>query len=600
MLNKYINKIILGFFILLLAVLMPAGISLGLSKPAALKKIDRELESTTRYPNTPAKDFGADAPWVHRSGLDAQIPIIAFIKDANLDNLLLDYVAFYNESNGQLIAAYNPDPNITITDDFFWVGLNNLTPNDLSLGIGDTAKIKVVIRFRDQLIWNTYNFHLQTLIAEPWPEINNWQRGDFHYHSLYTEDLFEFGGYWPFSAEAAKDIGLDFTMYTDHSYDVSPNEWEEMKDTAVNLSDQNFTIIPGMEFSADTNDANDLIDDRIHLLGFGFDQWISGPEIIPGLDNYAERPRSLQSILSDIDNQGGISFAAHPEYEVTAFGQWGVIDPWDNSHYQIALQYPSFLGLQIFNTRSTSIIDTQVTTDNMNPFPWTFNQSWDDSWLQGIGTFNQLVRNNINRNLSMAGGSDAHGDANYQTFNNYGYFDVAAVNNAYGKIHTAVYSPDNNPDNILSAIRQGRLISTDGPLATMIVHNNNACWPRTVGYLGDRITYNSSDIIVIQAKSSPEFNEFQNLKLHILSENTAAELVIPINGYDYVTTRSLSELAPQSGDFAIWLESKTIDNYRSFSNPIWFDRDDYNGGTRHNYAEYYLPDQVNLQAVACY
>ncbi|XOU94309.1 MAG: CehA/McbA family metallohydrolase [Candidatus Kerfeldbacteria bacterium] len=574
-------RIILSTLVIILFIGWPltAFLRSAPNQPIKQNLLDSEVSiekyiQTMLYPNTPFKDFNSDAPWVHRGGLDEQIPIISFIKDAHLDSIGLDYVAFYRLNPEQLVAVYNPSGLVTIDSPFWYISLNNLTPNDLGLNYGDDLQIRINIRFRDQLIYHTYKYYLSIAIRGSLPQQDGWYRGDIHHHTFFTSDIFEYGGFPEFDVKAAKDIGMDWIAFTDHSYDVSASEWENLKTTAQENSTDDFIVLPGMEFSVDNNNSNDLVDDRVHLLGLGFDSWISGPDIVPGFDVFGSQPRVMTDILDDIETQGGVSYAAHPLSEITALSNWGFIKPWSSTNYTEAFDYESFVGMEIFNRRQTSFNNTGITTDNVNPFPWSLNSNWDTEWQDGITKFNQLVGDNLDRKIFFSGGADAHGDANFETSNNYGLVDVAANNNALGKVHTVAYLPNGlSQENLLYALKNGHSIVSDGPLVNMSVRRSGGCSSWTVGNIGDRINYSGSDKLLISGKSSDEFGGLETATVHIINSLGHSTENFSFSGnYDFQTLLLFS--LNQTDTFAVWTEVETSLGYRSFSNPIWFNLPD--------------------------
>ncbi|MCK5077541.1 MAG: hypothetical protein KAR38_14260, partial [Calditrichia bacterium] len=56
--------------------------------------------------------------------------------------------------------------------------------------------------------------------------------GDIHTHSEFTEDQVEFGSPLPFLHKAAKIIGLDFAVITDHSYDLDDEPDNYLKNSS--------------------------------------------------------------------------------------------------------------------------------------------------------------------------------------------------------------------------------------------------------------------------------------------------------------------------------------------------------------------------------
>ncbi|MFA6099115.1 MAG: hypothetical protein WCV50_06295 [Patescibacteria group bacterium] len=521
---------------------------------------------TQKYPNTPFKDFGSDAPWVHRAGLAADIPVITFIKDADQDSVLLDYVRFIRQDTGQSVGVYNPVPDITLDQPYWWLRLNGLTPNSLGLAYGDTLKLRVEIHFRDQLIWHNYTQNLQIKIAQPWPELSGWYRGDTHHHSWYTQDTFDFGSELGFDADAAKDIGLSWVALTEHSYDVTQSEWQDMKTRTASLSSPQFQLLPGLEFSADSNNVNDPLDDRIHIVGLGLQNWIAGPDIVPTFDVNATQPKTLSAVLSDIEAQNGIAYTAHPETNSIPIDIYGFLAKWTDQNYSEAQQSKAFMGLQIFNERPTSENNTSITTDNINPFPWIPNPNWDTEWLRGIAKYNSLVKANLTRKLFMLGGADAHGDANYKTFNAQGAFNFAANETAYGRIHTALYLPNGlTNESIIDALRNGQAISTDGPLGAFDIRNNQ---DEVVASIGDTLPYTDGLTLHINAASSAEFGNFDKAVIHVLAKNDERHIDIPLSGLQAIASKELSTFGI-TAPFAVWVETRTQSGYRSFANPIW-------------------------------
>jgi len=70
------------------------------------------------------------------------------------------------------------------------------------------------------------------------------------------------------------------------------------------------------------------------------------------------------------------------------------------------------------------------------------------------------------KRLVMVGGSDAHGDFNYQVSSKDGIDADRSSDNALGKVRTVVLAPSNSMGDVLDAIKKGRAVVTDGPMLT--------------------------------------------------------------------------------------------------------------------------------------
>ncbi|MFA6042388.1 MAG: dockerin type I domain-containing protein [Patescibacteria group bacterium] len=548
-----------------LGILLSCLIFAAPAQAAVSVEVISATQPDPKYANTPAKDFVSDAPWVHRLGANADIPVITFIKDAQSDSALLDYISYTRTDTNTEIIRYDPNPDLVVNASFWGIRVRELTPTEVGLTPGQTLPLRVDIRFRDQLIWHTYSQHLQVKIASPWPSLPGWYRGDTHFHSEFTDNAFEYGGNFDFNVEASQAIGMQWTTLTEHSYDVTATEWDQLVARSLAASNATFRLIPGLEFSVDTNETNESVDDRIHVLGLGLNKWIAGPDIVPSFNVTANQPRTLSAVLTDITDANGVAYASHPESDSLPIDVFGFLPPWSNANYTTALSFPVFVGLEIFNERPTSVTNSNVTTDNMSPFPWTANTNWDAEWQRGIVRYNALVRANIFRNISLLGGSDAHGDANYKVFNANGAFDVAANETASGKVHTVVPLPGGlTQTGIMDALRNGRGIVSDGPLVIPEIRLGST----TLAQVGDRITFQPTANVHVRSLSSVEFGNLSTLTLHVLSPGTEAHQVVPLTGLDQTFTRTLADLnvAPP---FAVWVEARTTLGHRSFSNPIW-------------------------------
>ncbi len=86
-----------------------------------------------------------------------------------------------------------------------------------------------------------------------------------------------------------KGHGHSFVCLTDHSQDVSPEQFEELVACCQRLSDESFVFIPGLEYSCDG---------EIHIMGIGIREKTSETE--PG------------RVVDRIHEHGGVAVLSHP------------------------------------------------------------------------------------------------------------------------------------------------------------------------------------------------------------------------------------------------------------------------------------------------
>lgn len=116
--------------------------------------------------------------------------------------------------------------------------------------------------------------------------------GLFHLHSNYSydgelslEEIISF----------AKRYGCQFVVLNEHSKEFSPEKYKELLTKCQELSDNNFCLVPGMEFACGDN--------NLHILALGLNKIIFDFE-----GNFEE----IEKILNFIKSSNGIAILAHP------------------------------------------------------------------------------------------------------------------------------------------------------------------------------------------------------------------------------------------------------------------------------------------------
>jgi len=596
--------------------------------------------SDPRYENTIAKDFIMDAPW-RVMDADTPIPVTIIIKDCDVDDVReLHSIRIWDETTLLWTLWYHDFNDEEIGDDpseqNFWTVITKvtsgypflpdgtlLTAANLGYAAGDVIKLMVEISYRDDWFNYTERRHLRVRVGGgpfPWPA--DWYGGDVHYHTMYTNNIYEYGAPLPAVKETARAVGLHWLTATDHSSDLDETgdglysyatpQWEYTvfdetgahtyyRDVAADggtwqgigvdvsqLDDSSFRLYRGVELnlaSIDPASWNKTLHCLIYNESYIHSPYSGGP---------GERPVTpdLNGALAQIQGDG-FAYSSHPlntlskdfyGFELGANGSaWGLVNILQ------ALTYESFRGLQIFNTRATV-----TSTDQDNP--WSdfdagvaVDEPYPQELLAGVELWDSLVAAKIAggdpRRFFVAGGSDAHGDFNYATHLG---LDNYAEDNAIGKAQTVAYVPgDWGPGNlppmaeILAAYRAGRTIITDGPFVEIGIDTD-----------GDDSWYGPQDLVLGQAgvlnpataaelhlrwSSLPEFGSVAEVKL-IAVDGTGATVVATYNPSSGMSGSEVFPLGGQgfSGRISFRAELVTNDGlagHRAYTNPIEVDFD---------------------------
>jgi hypothetical protein len=169
-------------------------------------------------------EYWTDAPWRLEPG-EKEIPLTFIARDAG--GKTLRNIRVYRENGGNWTLAaefegpgkidqpywyYEPLPKIKLPAEFI--------PNPTWTSTGRHLRLKVEYKNENKTF---YQQQLQVFVAKESLPLSNspqWYYGDTHYHSNYTNDLKEFGNPVPDTKAAARCIGLEWMIITDHSVDL--------------------------------------------------------------------------------------------------------------------------------------------------------------------------------------------------------------------------------------------------------------------------------------------------------------------------------------------------------------------------------------------
>ena len=607
--------------------------------PAATSSPTDPPTAEVKYDNTLAKDFIMDAPW---RVIDDQtvIPLTIILKDCDVDDIRdLHWIRCWDVTGGGSTVLWDHDfGDETIgndaSEDNYWTyittvteghpGLINgtlLTPANLGYGAGDAIQLKVSIYYRDDWFNYTETRYLRVHVGSgpfPWPD--DWYGGDTHYHSMYTNNIAEFGAPVPAVKLTAVALGLHWVTVTDHScdldetgdgtYSYATHQWEYTLQTPVGsqtfyrdvfahgsswgglgadvseLDGPDCRLFRGVEINLASIDS-DHYEQTLHCLFYN-------PDYIPSPLCGAIGERPVSPLLPDgLDQMAaeGLAYAAHPLNDLG--GEWGGIDwtvngtTWGDQDLTTALARETFRGLESFNTR-----ETRYSSDQNNP--WSDfdagvppDHPYPAELLAGIAAWDELLRSHLAlpvRKIFLAGGSDAHGDFNFAS---YVSLDNYATDNAIGKVQTVVhvpggYAPGNLPpmSEILAAYRAGRSVVTDGPFLEIGIDND-----------GDGDWYDAGDLEIgsdgvlnpeicpplqLRWASLPEFGPATSVRLLIGQAGGTTTLLdfdptTAGEGYEGETGFDLSGLG-LGGSYYLRAELLTADSdagHRAYTNPVW-------------------------------
>lgn len=431
---------------------------------------------------------------------------------------------------------------------------------------GDTVHLRV--RFEGSFGPHTKSspaeVHLETFLAQhPLPlgrgvhaaGPRRWFYGDTHYHSAYTNDVKEFGGAVAEARKAGQVIGLDWLVVTDHSCDLDEvddgpgamRRWDRLKAdvSSPQLSDDRFRLILGEEITLLGEAGYPL-----HMLAFGsMDDMVEGAFLPAGATNFpAELARTaiekileasegysddipqrlfgrqhpLDRVLSMLP-QDTLVFAAHP-YGVAQVppARWGKDD----------LTHPRLTGYEFWNgrirvkgRRTYNPFDKPAWQDSAKlqksdaariaKLKKQAQRRWDPQLRRGVREWQPGDERPAWRPVFI-GGSDAHCDFNYHVGWAWDYRRFEVDDNALGRVRTAIYMPDHTSegvpdvDQILSAVRKGACVVTDGPIVEP--------WLEHAGHkatLGDLLTVSAGGDLELKllAHSTPEFGPVQEIEV---------------------------------------------------------------------------------------
>ncbi len=475
------------------------------------------------------------------------VPIFLIIKDADRFPVELDSAVIHTsyEDGIERIARF-PYGGIKINTRLWWDSINFL------------PEYKGLIKINPYLFLKSNKKHITVHVdnykgiahnplqvfaaSSSYPGSDGWYHGDIHCHTYFSSDQVEFGAPIEAMAFASHSMGMQWMTVTDHSYDLDDSEenymkedplllkWRMMKKKAEMLS-ESFAVIPGEEVSCRTQEGHNC-----HLLAINSEKFIkgSGDSGERGLNTNTEK--SIGEAVSECVEWGGIACAAHPLEKIPLLekiflgrGKWTLKD----------IENPGITALQFYNgVRDSGFRDGM--------------KAWVQLLLKG-------------RRIYAFGGSDAHGDFNRCRQISLPFISISETDeHFFGKVRTVVRAKSKSAIDVITALKEGKAVVTDGPFINFEVRSGNVS-----AISGDEIpcgkmTLNAGFI------SSSEFGYLKKCRILIGLKGENNEKILftkdfKDSEYEFIFTDTFK----LKNLIYIRADCETVTGKICFTNPVW-------------------------------
>lgn len=458
----------------------------------------------------------------------------------------------------------------TPVNKFLWYATFNIPATALS-AFSDNDHLDVRVKFSYDGSPSTVTTYLR-IYRYPYslPTITGWYRGDTHLHSIYTQNTAEQGLPLGSTKEAAKLIGLNWIITTDHTSDFDNygsgninDNWNLLGNevNTLNAADATMMYIRGQEVA-----VKNSVGKLVHFLGYpSYQSPTTGTFLGDGNGDATATNVTVNAALTNLYNTNGFCYAAHPfatNDELSPVVNGGIWNLGDDDFNSNGTNFPqtggsiicndpsvasdvlinngndttkfvkdALKGGQIWNDR-VSMSTTDEPEDPYNlaggntpfaavPNDYSFHWNRFNQGLEIINFINKkgLLLKNTYENIQnwkfyLSAGADAHGSFNYSNTNFIesivGNLGGSVQNNAVGKLTTMAYAPTGmgtSGTNILKAMHDGNISISDGPVLVQGLSTN--------GNNVDNEVSMGSDVIINKEDTA---NAFINLQYATTTE----------------------------------------------------------------------------------
>ncbi len=494
----------------------------------------------------------------HRLEPGKKLPVLLFVKDAdkypvilkkmNVDVYVKDkkYTIFNHIFNGEKIQTQ-------FADFLFQAGLPDVTgPVRADIVVEYEINGKIRTCHNDNYAKTSHEPFTVLVDENPLPKSENWYYGDLHYHSFLTSDQVEFGAPLHVTAKMADAMGIDFVAVTDHSYDLDDRwddylqnddslpKWNYLQETVqkINSEQKKPLLLAGEEVS-----VGNCQNKNVHMLV------IKDKQFYPGKGDSAEKWLKTEPDMSVTEicqkSVESMAVAAHPEI-TPPFLQRLLIrrGKWQYNDYTV----PGLDGLQIWNSEK------------------------DRAFRKGIKVWTRLLLDGYR--LSIYAGNDAHGSfGRFRQIKTPFTSMKEGIFELFGKAKTIVLVKNGfTLENIISALKKGRCVITDGPFAEFQLLDDN----KNVFEIGDCFSQKQGKL-VLNVLSTPAFGKIDKVVLYTGSCRTKKETRTYLNdlntpgSYTFQYEIDLFDL-PERGYLRIQvISSNHLQQYLCLTNPVYVD-----------------------------
>lgn len=424
---------------------------------------------------------------------------------------VVDRLTFYDYfNNSATIHRTNfPQPvNVAAGDIYFYSF--NISKNSLFQN-GSTAAIRA--RTDMDIGFDEEGPIYVKFVTQSLPTFANWFLGDTHLHSIYSNNVAEFGARVNDTFYTLEDVGLNWATLTDHSFAMDPNSFNQMKTECNNFNG----CIVGEEISCTWNIRG--INPYSHFLGYDLATYIEGNEFEANLraNNLSCSKVGFQETVGELH----FGYVAHPELgaeylnDTEGFKEDPFRRPWRD-------YTAPYAGLQLWNE------------DDVDNRDLTFNRSYDSEMLRQ------------KRRIYISAGTDSHGDFNH----------------GFGSVWTGCYANPFSKENVLASLKNGKCYMSNGPALKMehfgggqLLMNGDIIKKTTQPSLNFAITY----------KSTEEFGTVDNI--YVIKNG---QVVADVGQGAYSGNSPIGwadNAVPNEGYYRLY--ALTSKGYEAFTNPIF-------------------------------
>jgi len=491
-----------------------------------------------------------------------KLPLALIIKDCDNYPTKIKEIEIILSDGSETLDKFSIEENLLIEDKFF----SKIYPIDVSPYIGEKLKISCKLSYSTAnedytLVNNNYpnieNEFLSVFIdPDKRPTLSNFQWGDLHCHSHYTEDQVEFGLPLSLYPKIGRSMGLNFSAITDHSYDLDTTheswteedsdvvKWHDFKSeiNTINGKNNQFILLPGEEISVD-NGRNRTV----HMVVLNSDKFFpgSGDSFRKGFFQNTELYYS--EVLNKLD-QNTLAFAAHPCFRPSRLERILLKRGFWNTHDQ----HNKLTGFQFFN----------------GEYP-NSKGNYREKWKQ------ELLKN---RHKLIYAGNDSHGFLNrFISIKT----PLVSLNNTsehlYGKMLTGVKNTGNSVDKLINGLKNKPTIVSNGPAIDITLFNHHKKDHATLNIFDNENKAEIGEVLQgkpsqlkMEAESTEYFGKISKIKSYVSDYNSDKEIEINTyntSKYNFEANLNLESL-PKEG--YIRSELYTDKNRFAWTNPVWF------------------------------